>query len=169
MAKELWKDVEGYNGDYLISNHGRIYSEKSKIYLKTAVSKKGYVHSCLCFNGKQRTFTVHKLVGIHFLYKPDWADQINHLDRNKMNNHYSNLEWTNNKLNIAHAFKTGVPSANRKGERNSMSKLSEDEIREIIILKNNKIKGKFIAEKFGITPGHVYRIANGERWSHIVV
>lgn len=104
---EIWKDIETYDGDYKISNYGRVLSLKRKKpqILSPQLDAMGYVHVRLG-NGKdkQKLFKVHRLVASHFLSMP-LLDKtlVNHLDKNKRNNHVLNLEWCSMQENWLHA------------------------------------------------------------------
>ncbi len=70
--KEEWKDIQGYEGLYKISNHGRILGLTSNKILKPndVVSrgvKANRLKNTLCKNGKLKNFTIHNLVYKHFV------------------------------------------------------------------------------------------------------
>ena len=100
----IWKDIEGYEGLYKISNTGLIVSlhynksNKQQI-LKYGLDKDGYLQVNLSKNGKQKMYKVHRLVGKHFIDNPNNLPQINHKDECKTNNIWTNLEWCDNKYN----------------------------------------------------------------------
>jgi hypothetical protein len=113
---EIWKDIKGLEGLYQVSNHGRIKSLKRKLIdgrvweeriMKTPLSS-GYTSVAFRVNNKYFKERVHRLVGFAFLegYKPGYL--INHKDGNKLNNHFSNLEWCDSAHNANHAFITGL-------------------------------------------------------------
>lgn len=88
------KEIPGYEGRYTISPTGEIYSIKRKIYLKQGADKDGY----LCVNlygddGKYHRHFVHRLVAIVYVPNPEGKLTVNHIDENKQNNDYTNLEW----------------------------------------------------------------------------
>ena len=97
---EKWKEITGYEGYYSISNYGRIkslsrnvgYNLKESI-LTINLSKVGYKTVDLYKNKKRKTFYVHRLVAFEFCDNKNGYDCINHIDENKLNNHFSNLEW----------------------------------------------------------------------------
>ena len=65
QQSEIWKDVEGYEGSYQISNHGRIKSflESKSGKILSATNKTGwYVSVRLAKNGALKTGRIHKLV-----------------------------------------------------------------------------------------------------------
>lgn len=87
------------NTDYIIYPDGQVYSEKSQRFLKPSLCHNGYLKVGLHYDGKRKQFRVHRLVAECFIPNPDNLQQVNHIDENKQNNHYSNLEWCSNKYN----------------------------------------------------------------------
>jgi hypothetical protein len=96
--EEIWKDIEGYEGLYQISNIGNIKSldynntKKEKI-MKVSTRKDGYQSIVLTKNGKPKQFYIHRLVAETFIPNPDNLPLINHKDCNPSNNTVSNIEW----------------------------------------------------------------------------
>lgn len=106
LGFEVWKDIPGYEGLYQASTYGKIKS-LSRYYktgrggmqllperiLKASQVTNGYLGVALC-NGKQKAYTVHRLIALTFLpkWKPEHI-QVNHVDENKKNNCVENLEW----------------------------------------------------------------------------
>ena len=115
--RELWKDVVGFEGLYMISSKGRVIcvgSDKSKI---ATISKNGDLilkqqdnrgyRKVLLTNGNRRiTFSAHRLVAIAFIPNPENKPQVNHINGNKSDNSIENLEWSTSSENINHAFNT---------------------------------------------------------------
>ena len=99
---EIWKDIEGYEGLYKISNHGEVWSERKQGLLKKGKSATGYYKVVLYKNKKHKNFDIHRLVAINFINNPLEKPCVNHMDENKTNNHYSNLEWCTYKENMNH-------------------------------------------------------------------
>ena len=100
--------------NYLIYNDGRVYSKKRDIFLKPLTDKDGYYLVNLYKNKKPKTFRIHRLVGLHYLESVDGKDQIDHIDRDKTNNHISNLRWCNHSEN---GFNKGIQSNNKLGHK----------------------------------------------------
>ncbi len=92
MAKEIYKDIKGYEGEYKVSNCGNVYSCKRNIILKPSTTKNGYLRVSLCQNGIKKYFSIHRLVAEAFIPNPNNLPQVNHIDENKKNNNASNLE-----------------------------------------------------------------------------
>ena len=98
--EEIWKDVKGYEGLYMVSNKGRIKSmyKQTKILkndniLKPALLNSGYLSVMIYKNKTRKRFTVHRLVAEAFIENPDNKNVINHIDEDKTNNCVENLEW----------------------------------------------------------------------------
>lgn len=114
--EEIWKLVTGYEGLYEVSSHGRVKSpgnnkERKEKILKFGLDRGGYQLVTLCKNGKQKTPKVHRLVAIHFINNPNNKPCVNHLDGDKTNNYYLNLEWCTYSENNKHAYEYGLKNS----------------------------------------------------------
>jgi hypothetical protein len=101
------------DNQYLIYPDGRVWSNKSNKFL-SPTEHKGYFRVTLHIDGKQLTPDIHRLVAETFIPNPDNLPQVNHIDENTKNNHYSNLEWTTAKQNSNHGTRNA-----RIGKKNS--------------------------------------------------
>lgn len=117
MSGEEWKDVEGYEGLYMISSYGRVKSlgncnsnnSKERI-LKLIEISNGYLHVNLYKDGKMKIYTVHRLVSHEFIPNPLNLPEVNHIseplydesnkDFAKKDNRVANLEYCDHKYNI---------------------------------------------------------------------
>ena len=119
IMKEIWKDITGYEGRYKVSNTGKVkslpklkgsgkgYYTKEKI-LNPKIDKYGYKAVCLRKDNKNHYFTVHRLVALEFCNNPNGYNVVNHIDCNKLNDVYTNLEWCTVKENTIHAYKNNL-------------------------------------------------------------
>ena len=111
LPNEEWKDIEGYEGLYEVSNMGRVKSLLPyPTLLKPFDNKNGYLLVRLCKEGKVSTFFIHQLVGKAFLkgYKSTDEDgemriYINHKNKDTKDNRYFNLEWVSMEENFQHS------------------------------------------------------------------
>jgi hypothetical protein len=109
---EEWIPIPGYE-EYEVSTYGNVrHGDK---VLKRRLDTRGYPYVGLYHNPKQRNFTIHRLVAMMFIMNPDNLPQVDHIDRNKNNNHVSNLRWVSCELNMSNR---GVMSNNKLGEKN---------------------------------------------------
>lgn len=109
---EEWRDIEGYEERYQVSNLGRVKSLRNsqgqyreKILTNTP-DKIGYLTVGLSKNGKRKNFKVHRLVAEAFIENPNNHPIINHKDENKQNNCVNNLEWCTYKYNNTYGTRT---------------------------------------------------------------
>lgn len=87
------KPIKNYEGRYSITEDGRIYSHKTERFLAPKYGKDGYMRISLNKNGVSKSYLIHRLVGETFLENLENKPTIDHIDRNKHNNHVSNLRW----------------------------------------------------------------------------
>lgn len=99
--KEEWKEIPDYPG-YFVSNLGNIKSPRKGAFAGYIDSKRPYFYVALCKNNKIKQTMVHRLVASAFVSNPDNKPDVNHIDGNKHNNVYTNLEWCTNLENMQH-------------------------------------------------------------------
>lgn len=93
---------------YFITKEGNVWSSKTNRFLKTGVNNPGYKFVYLMVNKKPVNKSIHRLVAQHFVENKENKPWVNHIDGNKQNNHYLNLEWSTRVENIQHGLKTGL-------------------------------------------------------------
>lgn len=134
FMEEIWKDIEGYEGLYQVSNLGKIKSlnrciidknnnlkELKSVQLTQTVNKKnGYYMVSLSKNGTVRKFTSHRLLAIAFIPNPLNLPEVNHVDGIKINTYLSNLEWCTKSENALHCWKMGMNTAANLGMTGSL-------------------------------------------------
>ncbi|HEY9651401.1 MAG TPA: NUMOD4 domain-containing protein [Coleofasciculaceae cyanobacterium] len=124
MTEEIWKDVQGYEGFYQVSNLGKVKRLETGVLgrsncvriqperiLKSHPTTKGYLLVQLSVESKIKAFTVHRLVAGAFLSRPD-SDclDVNHINGVKTDNRLVNLEWVTKSQNTVHAIKNNLMS-----------------------------------------------------------
>ena len=92
MINEIkgFEDFEGYG----ITSCGRVYSFKTKRFLKPIKNNRGYLQVQLT-NGTQhkKTVKIHRLVALAYIPNPNNYDTVDHIDENKEHNYINNLRW----------------------------------------------------------------------------
>ena len=118
--EEIWKDIEGYEGKYQVSNMGRVkslyirFKETGGKIIKPRISKDGYPVINLFHKGTEKHKILHRLIAQAFIPNPENKKQVNHKDGVKTNNTLENLEWVTNQENMDHAYRTGLNKSFRE-------------------------------------------------------
>lgn len=142
---EEWKNIEGFEERYQISNLERIKSILRKLnsrYGKNrtlnekilALNKDKnthYVSITLSKDNKRITESIHRLVAQAFIPNPENKCCVNHIDGNPSNNNLNNLEWVTMKENSQHAY-----SKKLKRQKTSWSR---EEVIELLTKLNHTL------------------------------
>jgi hypothetical protein len=177
--EDEWTDIQGYEGHYKISSSGEIASLSRIIVMKNGKSRRirgkrifakvkenGYLFVQLYLNGKATNRYIHRLVAEHFLENISCLSDVNHIDGNKSNNSFDNLEWVTHSENLIHAYDTGLK---KYGEEHQQSKLSSADV--LFIRQNYKpydemFGAKPLAKRFGVGRPTISAIARNLKRKH---
>ena len=169
--QEVWKDIDGFDGYYRVSNTGKVMSVggmcgraiRKPMLRKAHISHDGYMIIRLVRGNKDITTRVHRLVAEAFLENVDGKDTVNHIDGNKKNNCVDNLEWADRSEQMYHAYRLGLKPP-MKGTHNSQAKLTDADVAEIkrTYKRNSKEFGTVaLGRKYGVTNVVIGRVVRG--------
>ena len=123
LIEELWdwRDIEGYEGLYKVSECGDVISLQGgkKRILKQHKDAYGY----LVVNLSKKQYKVHRLVAAAFCEDADYFECVNHIDEDKTNNHYSNLEWCTKAYNNKYGTRLKEVSEKMVGNKNKKTRV----------------------------------------------
>lgn len=180
-VKEIWKNINGYDGYYQISNLGRVkslpkkrnnnndYYIQKEMILKNHLNNKGYQYVYLSIPIKKKYY-VHRLVGIAFIPNPFKKPYINHIDCNPLNNNMKNLEWCTPQENTDHmvSLKRNIRDENwfkrqAKARKKQCKKVIGTKINgnEVIIFNSMQE-----AQRNGFNAGGISECCSGKRKFH---
>ena len=112
----MFKQIPNYP-NYAINYEGHVFSEKTGSCFKYPypLNTKGYPTLNLRQNGKRKTITVHKLMGITFLPNFYNKPQLDHKNRDRTDNRLWNLRWVTRSENQQNK---GMNKNNKLKEKN---------------------------------------------------
>ena len=140
--------------NYEVYSDGRIWSYKTKRFLKPQTNNNGYQRVQLYDNeGKPKLYLLHRVVWEAVTGEPiPEGLQVNHIDEDKTNNHINNLNLMSHKDNVNWGTRT---------ERCS---------KQVGAFKNNELVLVFPstreAGRQGFKQSHISECCNGERKTH---
>lgn len=151
---EEWRDIEGFENIYQISNFGRVkrlqrtvivfnrfkYCERNlaEKYMSTYVLPKGYQCVKLHHKKHRRSEYIHRLVALAFIPQEESKKEVNHKDGDKHNNHVDNLEWCTRKENIQHAWDTGLNKSTEK-QKESVRRTAKLKVSKVVLDESNGV------------------------------
>jgi hypothetical protein len=176
---EIWKKLELYPL-YEVSSHGRIRSidrkkgldgskqNRSGRLLKPGIDKRGYMKISLDSEHGRKTLKVHRLVASSFFdaLENESLYEVNHKDRNKVNNHIENLEWVSPSENVEHyarEVRARIFAADNPANFNQKLYLSE--VEAIVEGISDGFTSKSIASFYKVSLPSIKSIRVGRTWS----
>ena len=172
---EEWKDIEGYEGFYQVSNLGNIKSVNRVIKRSTSsmkikskhmsqyIGNSGYPMINLCINGKCKRHLVHRIVATAFLPNPLNKAYVNHIDGDKQNSNLENLEWSTPTENSIHAHEHGLANVGR-GENQHSSKLNEEKVKYI---RESSKTVRELSSMFNVSKQAIRDVKMKRSWKHV--
>ena len=158
--KKVIENTKGYS----ITENGDVYGPRKE--LKPELSNAGYLRVTIRYlDGSIKKKSVHRLVAESFVPNPQNKPLVNHIDGNKLNNHFSNLEWVDHKENAKHASENGL--LKYVGENHYNNTNEEALVRKVCELLEQGFRNKDICEMLSLRKSFVSRIRNGTAWKHV--
>lgn len=120
--KERWHVIDGFE-NYAVTESGHVYSINPnrngynglcEMTQRSTNNPNRYLSVCCSKNNKEYYFQIHQLVGKYFVDGYFEGAEIDHKDKNRHNNHYTNLEWVTHQENIHRSYDTMGPVRNYK-------------------------------------------------------
>lgn len=148
---------------YFITEDGKVWSERSKKFLKQHLRNK-YYSVTLLNNGTLKSFYVHRLVAENFLDNPLNYKCVNHKNENTLDNNVKNLEWCNYNYNNNYGKRNENISKTKKGCRqyhleNKVLKIDKDTLE--ILQEYHSLRAA--AADVNGDVSSISRVCNGER------
>ena len=134
MKQEIWKDIEGYEGMYQVSNLGRVKAldrrdnkgklQKEKLR-KFGTKKDGYKIISLSKNNKLKSYVLHRIVAKAFVPNPDNLPEIDHINGIRDDNRVENLRWCTRQQNNSYpeTRRNNSLAQKRRFERDPLERL----------------------------------------------
>lgn len=153
---------------YYISPNGDVYRKlksgkfsKRKTYLK----QDGYCANVLHYNNTRTDVKNHHLVAHCYISeRPSKNYEIDHIDQNRSNNHYTNLRW------VTHAENMRYKCKNKRhifGQKVHTNKLTESDVLKIRSEKGKKTLTE-LSKEYNVTLQNIFRIHNNISWKHLI-
>ena len=106
-------EIVGYE-NYLIYEDGKVWSKRSKRYLKQSENGPGYLQVNL-YNNKSKIHKIHRLIALYYIPNPDNKICVDHINRNRTDNRLDNLRWATHSENNQNR---GMRKDNKSGIKN---------------------------------------------------
>jgi hypothetical protein len=137
--EEIYK---AYFNDYEVSNMGNVrrkLNDGNYKELKCSIQNRGYKYFQQIKDGKRINHLVHHIVAKLFIGERPENQVIDHIDRNKLNNHVNNLRYCSQLDNVKNQdkYKSEITEQDPKQRKILINKLYTEQNREKI-LKNKK-------------------------------
>lgn len=163
-TSEEWRYFDEHR-HHMVSDRGRVRSERSGKILQQHLNHSGYVVVALWLNGRTGNRLVHQLVASAFLGPRPAGKEINHKNNGRTDNSPTNLEYVTRQENLRHARLFGSTNA---GERNGSAKLTAEQVAEIRRLAQPGFRNhRLIAEMYEVSRSLISMIVEGKVWAHV--
>jgi len=169
---EIWRDVDGFEGVYQVSNLGRVRricerydsikaDKRLNRILREKRAGRDYKMVCLTWQKRREYRFIHRLVATAFLDNPKGLPEVNHKNADKSDNRVGNLEWITVSENHRHAAESGIAY---RGVLNGSAKLTPEKVREARRLNEAGVTRSELAKRYGVVYGTISDAIAGRTW-----
>ena len=178
----MWKPIQGYEDEYLISDRGEVWSIRGNRILQPKREKTGYLRITLSTPTSRKTFAVHRLVALAFIPNPENKPTVNHLNEIKNDNRVENLSWATHREQNVHGTRIARAMANTNwvarstrvdyyaiARKHNYETMNAKQMRKVAQLNPT---GEIIttydsigqaARSIGVSSGRIWECCNGRR------
>lgn len=164
---------DGREVEYLVSNYGRVWSEKSNKFLSMNIDKRsGRKRFSICVEGRQFTLYLARAIALAFLGPGPGLD-ADHIDEDYTNDTLDNIQWLTPKENKQKTHKEGkikdYKFGNEPGDKNPNHIYTEELIHEVCQMMENGCNAKIISQKTGVPIPIIKNIRSGYNWKCVSI
>mgnify|MGYP001462188653 CR=1 FL=1 len=147
--------IEGFS-KYSVYESGEVFGPRGHPLASSTTSDGYELVPLYGDDGKQKTFSRHRLVALAFVPNPEGKDQVNHINGDKSDNSAANLEWSTKAENMAHAVQNGLIPCKVTTSGKTM-------VKELYLAG---MKQALIARLMGVSRSYICRIISGRAVTH---
>jgi transposase-like protein len=165
---EEWREIEGYEGVYSVSNLGRVRRDSSDAaktpnrLLTPGRLTSGACNVNLSRDSRPKTYLVHRLVAAAFLAPPACSRQrIHHIDGDRANNSAINLRWVTPAETSFMQVLRGTQKGRHYGRQGALTDA------QVLAIRADHRAEKIVAQEYGIAPATVGQIRRRKTYTHL--
>ncbi len=171
-AEERWRWVKGYEGLYMVSDHGRVMSVPRVTHyghiMKIKKSWSGYMRVCLCKENVKSERAVHRLVAEAFLDHGEDKTEVNHKNGVRDDNRVENLEWVTRSENEKHAYRVLGKAPNKPWDgkpRKFARRFTDEQVRAI---RADERPNTVIGAEYGVSKTAIRDIKIRKNYAEVI-